>query len=326
MNFNNPKITVIMSVFNGGKWLHKSISSILNQTYKDFEFIIINDGSTDESLEIIQSYANSDSRIIIHNKSNTGLADSLNKGIEISRGKWIARIDSDDISLPRRLELQYKYVCANPDTVFLGSGMIAINEKDENIKKYTYPKTHKYLLKSLMNVSKFPPHSSAFYSQKDVKDIGGYRANIKRGQDWDLWLRLSLKGNLACLPDCIVGIRSHNDQISHDNSGKDQIIFSRIAITDYWIQLINIKDSPLKTKEDFVNFKLFIIKHLNKNNVFAFQKYKNNLKNHLYQKSLINFIFSALIKPSFMLKFLISIFKGDSLPKKMAKDWSRGYK
>ena len=326
MSLNNPQISVIMSVFNGGKWLHKSILSIQNQTYKDFEFIIINDGSKDESLEIIQSYAISDPRIIIHNKSNTGLADSLNKGIEISRGKWIARIDSDDISMPRRLELQYKYVCSNPNTAFLGSGMVRINEKDEYIKKYTYPKTHKNLLKSLMSVTKFPPHSSAFYSQKKAKALGGYRINIKRGQDWDLWLRLSLKGELACLPDCIVGIRSHDGQISHDNEGKDQIIFSRIAITDYWIQLMNIKDSPLKTKEDFVNFKLFIIKYLNKNNIFAFQIYKNNLKNHLHQKSLIKFIYYALTKPSFILKFLIFIFNGDSLPKKMAQDWSRGYK
>jgi glycosyltransferase involved in cell wall biosynthesis len=323
MTSNNPKISVIMSVFNGERFLHASISSILNQTFTNFEFIIINDGSIDNSLEIIQSYANTDSRITIHNKNNSGLADSLNKGIEISTGDWIARIDADDISMPRRLELQYKYALSNPGTAFVGSDMIKINENGDHIKKTNYPRNHKNLLKNLLFVKKFPPHSSAFYSQEKFKNAGGYRTNIRRGQDWDLWLRLSSQGDLACLPEYLTCIRSHGNQITHDNGGKDQIIFSRIAITDYWIKELDKIESPTKNVKDFLIFKTFIVNSLNKSNFFFLQEHIGHLKNHFENKNFIKLISLVILKPIFTLKFIMFLLNGDSLPKKMAQDWSR---
>jgi glycosyltransferase involved in cell wall biosynthesis len=107
----NPQISVIMAVYNGEKYLAEAIESILNQTFKEFEFIIIDDGSKDNSLNIIKRYAKKDSRIIIiKNEKNMKLAWSLNKGLKIARGKYIARMDSDDISLTDRLEKQYYFL------------------------------------------------------------------------------------------------------------------------------------------------------------------------------------------------------------------------
>ena len=112
-DFVQPEISVIMSVFNGARYLKKSIESILNQSYEDFEYVIIDDGSTDKSKIIIESFK--DPRIkLISNKQNIGLAASLNIGIQVSKGKYIARMDCDDVSATKRLENQLEYLIKNP--------------------------------------------------------------------------------------------------------------------------------------------------------------------------------------------------------------------
>ena len=119
-NIKMPKVTVLMSVYNGEKHLREAIDSILNQTFGDFEFLIINDGSTDRTADILQSYQ--DSRIkIIHNEKNIGLTKSLNKGLKLAKGEYLARMDADDISYPNRLEVQYEYMEKNPNVGIVGS-------------------------------------------------------------------------------------------------------------------------------------------------------------------------------------------------------------
>ena len=107
---DNPLVSVVMPVYNAQKYLNKAIDSILAQTYKDFEFIIINDGSTDNSLQIIKKYQKKDKRIIVKNKKNKGIVAALNDGIKLSRGKYLARMDADDISLPSRFEVQVNFM------------------------------------------------------------------------------------------------------------------------------------------------------------------------------------------------------------------------
>lgn len=326
MNSDPLQISVLMSVFNGSKYLDESIPSILNQTMKGFEFIIVNDGSSDNSLSIIQSYANIDPRIVVLNKDNSGLADSLNQGMQKSKGKWIARIDCDDISMPTRLENQFLYVSKNPKTVYVGCGMFQVDDQGGYTKEYTYPNRHKHLLNNLRFVRKFPPHSSAFFSREVAKKIGGYRPLIKRGQDWDLWLRLSNYGSLACLNDCLVVIRHHRDQISNDNNGKDQILFSRMAITDYWIRLISQDEIAINFIEDFEVFKIFIYDSLENADLFSYQIYKNKLKKYLSQKLILNFLGYAFSKPLFFIRLMASIIVGETLTKKIAHKWIQVHK
>ena len=120
-----------MSVYNGEKYLREAIDSILNQTFKDFEFIIVNDGSTDNSLKIIKSY--NDPRITIINQKNTGLAKALNEGIKIAKGKFIARMDADDISEPERFKKEYKFMHVHDECVALGTNAIIIDENGNNL-------------------------------------------------------------------------------------------------------------------------------------------------------------------------------------------------
>jgi len=117
---DRPKISVIMSVYNGEKYLREAIESILNQTFRDFEFIIINDGSTDKTSEILSSY-NDPRIVIINNKRNIGLTKSLNKGLKMVKGEYIARQDADDVSLPERLERMVNFLDMNRDVGLLGS-------------------------------------------------------------------------------------------------------------------------------------------------------------------------------------------------------------
>ena len=124
----NPLVSVLMSVYNGDRYLDEAIDSILSQTYENFEFIIINDGSTDHTKDILSSYSNQDNRIRVFHQKNHGLTFSLNRGLELSRGKYVARMDADDISSPRRLEEQINYLRANPEVGVLGTQMEIINE------------------------------------------------------------------------------------------------------------------------------------------------------------------------------------------------------
>src|SRR4051812_30773328 len=134
----NPKISVVMPVLNGEKYLREATESILNQTFKDFEFIIINDGSTDRTEEIIQSFA--DPRIVyIKNEKNVGLSRVFNQGIRAAQGTYIARMDADDISLLHRFEKELEYLENNPKIDIVGSAMMIIDAEGKKVRKALRP-------------------------------------------------------------------------------------------------------------------------------------------------------------------------------------------
>ena len=164
-----PSITVLMAVYNGERWLAESIQSVLDQTFTNFEFIIINDGSDDCSLEIINQFAKKDSRIRVYNKKNSGLTDSLNYGIAEARGEWIARIDADDICNLDRLQKQIEHVRINIDLVLVGSGLVIIDENGQQSKVHLYPARHIRLTRRLSRGSPSFAHSSAFFKLSAVE-------------------------------------------------------------------------------------------------------------------------------------------------------------
>lgn len=130
----SPTVSVLMPVYNGAKYLHEAVKSILDQTYADFEFLIVNDGSTDDSEKIILSFK--DPRIvIIKNEINIGLINSLNKGLTIAKGKYIARMDADDVAMPQRLELQVKEFNTNPNAIVIGTDYFLLTDTKTSHKK-----------------------------------------------------------------------------------------------------------------------------------------------------------------------------------------------
>lgn len=225
-------ISVIMPVFNEEKYLHEAIDSILHQTFDRFEFIIIDDASTDNSLAIIQSYA--DERIVlICNEQNIGNYPSRNKGLEIAVGKYICVMDADDVAYPQRLELQYQYLEACPDLWILGTGL------DFSIPgmKWTLPSSHEQLMIGLLqgNVSL---HSSLMIRTDVMRKYGGYDEKYVYSSDYDLMSRFSLAGKVENLPDVLMMYRWHAFQISQLHRD-EQKAFAYDIRRKYQIEFIN---------------------------------------------------------------------------------------
>jgi glycosyltransferase involved in cell wall biosynthesis len=213
-----------MSIYNGESYLHDSIECILNQTYRDFEFIIINDGSSDKTQEIINKYAEDDIRIVPINQDNIGLTKSLNKGILLSKGKYIARQDVDDISVPDRLENQIETFSKCPSLVLLGT-WYSVEDSGGVIMERCRPIGDTDLRKLLYRCNPFC-HSSVMFKRDAWEEVGGYRENMKTSQDFDLWLRIALTGKIALIPKILVRHFRNPKSISKGKQSWTQITYS----------------------------------------------------------------------------------------------------
>lgn len=203
-----------MSVFNGEKYLSEAIASILGQSFKDFEFLIINDASTDNTEKIIRSHR--DSRIkIIANKKNLGLTKSLNKGLEISKGEYIARQDADDISFPERLEKQAAFMDKNKNVGLLGSSWLTVDEVGKKIQS-----CQAY---SGQQAVHFMCHGSVMIRKSCLEKVGYYREIFKYAQDYDLWLRLRENFGVASLKKRLYKLRIHQSSISVTKKGQQDL-------------------------------------------------------------------------------------------------------
>ncbi|MBN1392854.1 MAG: glycosyltransferase [Sedimentisphaerales bacterium] len=209
----SPEISVVMSVYNGERYLHGAVDSILNQSFKDFEFIIINDGSNDGSFEVILEYQARDRRIVLVNQNNIGLTSSLNRGIRLSRCEHIARQDADDVSLASRLEKQLGFLKGNPKVAVVGCfGEIFNNEGTVSPignLKLSSRGVKKYLLRQNPMM-----HGSVMMRKSCLEKAGFYRGFFRHAQDYDLWLRLSESFDLAVLPEPLYRYRVSADAIS----------------------------------------------------------------------------------------------------------------
>ncbi len=232
-----------MSVYNGEKYLEQAVASILNQTFRDFEFIIINDGSTDSSLQILESYT--DPRLYIINQENIGLTKSLNKGINIANGKYIARMDSDDVSLPNRLEKQVAYLDKNKDTICVGCLSIFIDSRNKIINYEQLSK--KLFLNELLPKGNAFSHGSAMFRRRDFLNIGGYREFFTYVQDYDLWLRMLHIGRIAIINNYLYRLRITKESISVSKSCL-QNQYADIARKLYQIRKKGMKDTPVLKK------------------------------------------------------------------------------
>ncbi|HTA27141.1 MAG TPA: glycosyltransferase [Bacteroidia bacterium] len=214
-NIGYPKVTVLMSVYNGEKYIADAINSILNQTFTDFEFLIINDGSTDKSVSIIESCK--DARIrLVHNDNNLGLVKSLNKGVGLAKGEYIARMDSDDICIPERLEKQVKFLDENPDVSALATHIRLMNADgeetgywDADIKTNSWEEIYNTIPKEDCIA-----HPTVVI-RKSVISKYLYRSAQKNVEDWDLWLRMVSDGlKIEKIDEVLLKYRIHFDSVT----------------------------------------------------------------------------------------------------------------
>lgn len=210
MKNKKPLVSVIMSVYNDKKFLKKSINSILNQNYKNFEFIIIDDGSTNSIKKILNKYKNNKKIIIINNKANIGLARSLNHGIKISKGKYIARMDADDYSFRSRLKDQVKFLEKNKNISILGSQALIEKAFSEKKEKTKLPSSN-LAINFCLNFKNPLMHSSIMMRKSIFKKMRGYDKNYMRCQDYELWLRSRKYYNFSNLNKVLIKYKATNN-------------------------------------------------------------------------------------------------------------------
>lgn len=211
---SEPRLSVAMSVYNNAPFLAEAIDSILGQTFADFEFLIVDDGSTDGSGAIIDAYAARDSRIRPIRQANQGLVASLNRTIAQARGALIARMDGDDVSLPPRFERQVAFLDAHPGYGVAGTWSPTIDEAGRRLEHTEeHPSTHEAFLAGM---ERGPPlcHPSVMMRRDLVREVGCYRAAFAHCEDYDLWLRLSERTRLCSIPEQLLLYRYSASQVS----------------------------------------------------------------------------------------------------------------
>ena len=204
-----------MPVYNGVQFLNQSIESILNQTFDNFEFMIIDDGSTDQSLDLIRKYDDSRINLIINNE-NLGQCATMNHGIRLATGQYIARIDQDDISLPRRLEMQAQYFLNHPEVGVLGCHAKIVDKNLKTVLLKSRPTTNNENKWRLL-YSTSVMHPSAMFRKSIIDKYGGYNQKFSPAEDYELWSRLSQHTEIHQLSDYLILRRLHENSTSSLN-------------------------------------------------------------------------------------------------------------
>lgn len=208
------KVSVLMPVYNAEKFLDLAIQSILAQTFKDFEFIIIDDASTDSSWDIIKKYQAEDTRIVaLRNQENLRTTKTLNRGLKVAKSKYMIRMDADDWSYPDRFQKQYDFMEKDTE-VGVSGGAIEVCDKNlkvMNVRKY--PTTDEQARKIIFRYSPFA-HPATIWRVSTVREVGGYNENIPLSQDLDLYFRIGKICKFANIESILLKLRTHNDSSS----------------------------------------------------------------------------------------------------------------
>ena len=224
-----PSVTVLMAVYNGEPYLEAAINSILRQTLEDFEFVIVDDCSIDSTAAVIESIA--DGRVrYIRNERNRGQTASLNTGLSICKGRYIARMDADDLAHPNRLERQVKFLDARPNVAVVGSNLEFIDSKGTTVGTWNYP-SGELALRWFALFSCPLSNGAAVFRREVIWDqLGGYDETIVVSQDWDLWNRVLSTAEIANLRDRLLQVRQHKGQVSVQASDQAVRDAQRISV------------------------------------------------------------------------------------------------
>lgn len=245
---NNPKISVLMPVYNAENFLKEAIDSILNQTFKDFEFFIINDASTDNSKKIIMSY--NDKRIRhLENKKNLGVAGTLNRGLKLAEGKYIARMDADDIAYSQRLQIEYNEIIKDAKVAVVASFYDVIDENG----KYLYTVKDSSSAEEIYYALQFRNclgHPTVIFNKEIIiNEFGGYDEKYE-AEDYDLWLRLASRYKFRKIKKSLLKLRIHpKSRIGSFGNyiNKSAFLLARNNLSSIINQPINIKTAKILT-------------------------------------------------------------------------------
>ena len=285
-----PLVSVIMPSYNSKKYIKKAIDSVLEQTYSNFELIIVDGNSTDGTLDILDEYKKQDRRIKVIQDEGRGIGAALQLGCQIASGKFIARMDSDDIAINTRFEKQLKIFHSIPNLILVASPVIYINE-DDSIVGYSFPYTNKRIIQEKVYLI---AHPTVMMKKDAYVKAGGYQP-LLRAEDYFLWNRMRLMGEFYIFKEPLIKYRLLQDSLSHtldDNFNKK---LGR-KLESYFIK-------PIISEIDIIEINDFISTNLPKNRIISHMSSKRKIR--LF--SLLKIIFKFLPLNIFVVKFVISI-------------------
>ncbi len=221
MNNNTPPITVLMPAYNASEYIREAIDSVLVQTYTDYEFLIVNDGSTDDTEDIIRSY--NDDRIRLITQDNAGVIGALNTGLAEAKGELIARFDADDVCYPDRLQIQYDFMQEHPDHVLVGSASDYIDKDGDYLFEWQPPAyTHEELQRVIYETSPFD-HPSIMYRRDVAKNLGGYPKGAIHFEDHLYWTLFFKEGKLCNLEKPLIKHRFNPASVTIDEKWRGPV-------------------------------------------------------------------------------------------------------
>lgn len=285
-----PLVSVIMPSYNSKKYMKKAIDSVLEQTYSNFELIIVDGNSTDGTLDILDEYKKQDRRIKVIQDEGRGIGAALQLGCQIASGKFIARMDSDDIAINTRFEKQLKIFHSIPNLILVASPVIYINE-DDSIVGYSFPYTNKRIIQEKVYLI---AHPTVMMKKDAYVKAGGYQP-LLRAEDYFLWNRMRLMGEFYIFKEPLIKYRLLQDSLSHtldDNFNKK---LGR-KLESYFIK-------PIISEIDIIEINDFISTNLPKNRIISHMSSKRKIR--LF--SFLKIIFKFLPLNIFVVKFVISI-------------------
>lgn len=231
----NPAISVLLPVYNAGRFIREAVNSVLSQSFRDFELLALDDGSTDGSLVILREYEAHDDRVRIITRENRGLVASLNELIAGARGRYLARMDSDDVSMPQRFERQFTFLESSPDHVAVGGWVVNIDENGLPIGPIKSPTLHFDIDQAHLKGHASIWHPTAMVRKDAIVGVGGYREEFRHAEDLDLWLRLAEVGKLSNLSEFVLRYRLHSGSVSQANGLLQQSAAER-ACASAWFR------------------------------------------------------------------------------------------
>lgn len=226
-----PSVSVLMPVRNGSAYLAAAVESVLTQSFADFEFLILDDGSTDNSLSILQAYAHGDPRIRLISRENRGLTDTLNELLKCASSEFIARMDADDIASPERLDKQVHFLRTHPRVLCVGGAFDLIDEAGRFLTTLYPPTSDEEIQAHLLSGVCAINHPTVMARLQPILDVGAYQGELV--EDHDLWLRLGERGHLANLPEVVLRYRLHSTSLS-ELAGAEQCAAGRAICERAW--------------------------------------------------------------------------------------------
>lgn len=311
-----PVLSIVMPVYNRDKYISISVKSILSQTFSDYELIIINDGSTDKTEDIIKNF-NDERIILINNEHNRGIVYSRNKGLSVARGKYIGMFDSDDIAYPQKFEEQIKFLSENPDFGMAGTWVRHIDDNGTVLKnKWKLKAKSKYIPAIMLFRNYFV--QSTVVMRKEAIPAGGYSKGFDIVEDSKMWFDVSLKYKVANIQQYLLYYRVHSGGIS--NQGNEKHIANSKKLFRYIFSYLNINPTEnelnlhyliknqkkIKTIKELKGIEQWLLKIANQNKILQIYEHKT------LKKAILNRWLKSCNKAKYLhIKMIFILFKSE---------------